>query len=148
MIPEFELTVVRGTLMFPGADYENVFGPARAVALLRQGTDLLILPIHQAVFGGHLVRLRNAPSREDPKEVPSDAHDAHGALDAQSRSDSAAASPNVRNVASARVADRMIDALEFFRQQQLDSEHELRVCAHWNPERSALCVRGLFAYGA
>jgi hypothetical protein len=55
MIPEFELTVVRGTLTFPGADYENVFGPAGAIALLRQDSDLLILPIHQAVSGGHLV---------------------------------------------------------------------------------------------
>ena len=103
MIPEFELTVVRGTLTFPGADYENVFGPAGEVALLRQDSDLLILPIHQAVFGGHLVNMR--------------------AIDGA----------------------RAIDALEFFRQQALDSEHELRVCAHWNPERSALCVRGLFA---
>jgi len=103
VIPEFELTVVRGTLTFPGADYENVFGPAGAVALLRQDADLLILPIHQAEFAGHLV--------------------------------------TPRDVAGARA----VDAFEFFRQQQLDSEHELRVCAHWNPERSALCVRGLFA---
>jgi hypothetical protein len=102
MIPEFELTVVRGTLTFPGADYENVFGPAGAIALLRQDSDLLILPIHQAVSGGHLV--------------------------SRSGVDGA----------------RAVDALEFFRQQQLDSEYELRVCAHWNPERSALCVRGLF----
>jgi hypothetical protein len=130
VIPEFELTVVRGTLMFPGADYENVFGPAPAVALLRQGTDLLILPIHQAVFGGHLVRLRNAPSQDDPAAAPMGVRDVAG------------------DPATDRVADCVIDALEFFRQQQLDSEDELRVCAYWNPERSALCVRGLFAYCA
>lgn len=103
MIPEFELTVVHGTLLFPGADYENVFGRARTVALMRQDADLLILPIHQAVFGGHLVTPRNVAGKQ------------------------------------------AVDAVEFFQQQQLDSEHELRVCAHWNPERSALCVRGLFA---
>lgn len=106
MIPEFELTVNRGTLTFPSAHYETVFGPAASVALLRQGADLLILPVHQAVFGGHLVEPR----------------DAGGA--------------------------RAIDAREFFRGQQLDCENELRVCAHWNPERSALCVRGLFAHRA
>lgn len=103
MIREFELTVVRGTLMFPCADYESVFGPAGAVVLLRQDTDLLILPVHQAALGGHLVTLRNI------------------------------------------AGDRAGDALEFFRLQRLDSERELRVCAYWNPERSALCVRGLFA---
>jgi hypothetical protein len=139
--------------MFPGADYENVFGLAGAVALLRQGTDLLILPIHQAVFGGHVVRLRNAPSRDqaparpdvrnaavqkDPGPPPPDVRKVAGDREAAREADRAAD----------RVADRVIDALEFFRQQQLDSEHELRVCAYWNPERSALCVRGLFAYHA
>jgi len=94
---------MRGTLMFPSADYENVFGPAGAIVLLRQDTDLLILAVHQAAAGGHLVKLRNA------------------------------------------VGDRVVDAPEFFRMQQLDSELPLRVCAYWSPERSALCVRGLFA---
>ena len=102
MIREFELTVTRGTMMFPGEDYENVFGPTDAVVLLRLEADLLILPVHQAAFGGHLAPLRNA------------------------------------------TGDRAVDAVEFFRLQRLDSEFELRVCAHWNPERSALCVRGLF----
>jgi len=103
MIREFELTVVHGTMMFPSEDYENVFGPADEVVLLRQDADLLILPVHQPALGGHLVALRNL------------------------------------------VGDRAVDAFEFFRLQRLDSELELRVCAHWNPERSALCVRGLFA---
>jgi hypothetical protein len=80
-----------------------VFGPAGAVVLLRQDTDLLILAVHQVAVGGHLVKLRNS------------------------------------------MGDRVVDAPEFFRMQELDSELELRVCAHWNPERSALCVRGLFA---
>lgn len=102
MIPEFELTVVRGTLTFPGAEYENIFGPAGAVVLLRQDADLLILPVHQAATSGHLVELRDAAGQ------------------------------------------RAADAIEFFRTQQLDSEDERRVCAHWSPERSALCVRGLF----
>jgi hypothetical protein len=103
VIREFELTVVRGTLTFPSADYENIFGPAGAVVLLRQGADLLILPAYQVPLGGHLVTSRNA------------------------------------------VGKRALDAFEFFRMQRLDSELELRVCAHWNTERSALCVRGLFA---
>jgi hypothetical protein len=146
VIPEFELTVVRGTLMFPGADYENVFGPAPAVALLRLGTDLLILPIHQAVFGGHLARLRNAPSRNDPEAAPPDVRNAHSWDDPGPRPEEPGVAPaDVRNAGGDRVADCVIDALEFFRQQQLDSEDELRVCAYWNPERSALCVRGLFA---
>jgi len=106
MIREFELTVVHGTMMFPSEDYENVFGPAGAVVLLRQDADLLILPVHQVALGGHLVELRNV------------------------------------------VGDRALDAIEFFRLQQLDSELEIRVCAHWNPERSALCVRGLFGLAA
>lgn len=104
MIREFELTVTRGTMTFPGEDYENVFGPPDAVVLLRLEADLLILPAHQAAFGGHVAPLR------DPT--------------------------GGRAVA--------VDAGEFFRLQRLDSEFELRVCAHWNSERSALCVRGLF----
>jgi hypothetical protein len=103
MIREFELTVTQGTMKFPREDYENVFGPAGAVVLLRLDADLLILSEHQAAYGGgHLAQLRNA------------------------------------------TGDRAVDAAEFFRLQRLDSEFELRVCAHWNPERSALCVRGLF----
>jgi hypothetical protein len=104
MIREFELTVTRGTMTFPGEDYENVFGPPDAVVLLRLECDLVILPAHQAEFGGHVAPLQSAASD--------------------------------RAVA--------VDAGEFFREQRVDSELELRMCAHWNPERSALCVRGLF----
>jgi hypothetical protein len=55
-----ELTVRRGTLIIDRADYEALFGQAGSVVLLREGIDLLVVPIHHAAIGGQLVKLRNA----------------------------------------------------------------------------------------
>lgn len=57
---EIDVTVARGTLLFRCGDFEAVFARAGAVVLLRETTDLWILPLHQAAIGGHLVKLRNA----------------------------------------------------------------------------------------
>lgn len=54
------LTVRRGVLLFERAGYEALFGRAGAVVLLREGVDLLVVPLHEAAVGGHLVKLRNA----------------------------------------------------------------------------------------
>jgi hypothetical protein len=57
---DVEIVVRRGTLIIPCTDYEAVFGRAGAVVLLREGADLLLVPVHHAAIGGQLVKLRNA----------------------------------------------------------------------------------------
>jgi hypothetical protein len=54
------LTVRRGVLHFTREAYERCFPTVQAVVLVRDGRDLLVLPVRHAAAGGYLVKLRNA----------------------------------------------------------------------------------------
>lgn len=54
------LTVRRGSLYVPRADYDRLFAGLETCILLRRADDLLVLPARGAVAGGFMLKLRNA----------------------------------------------------------------------------------------
>ncbi len=54
------VTVRRGLLHFTREAYERVFPSVQAVVLVRDGRDLIVLPVRHAAAGGYVVKLRNA----------------------------------------------------------------------------------------
>jgi hypothetical protein len=59
-VRDVAVTVARGVLLLACGEFEAVFGQASAVILVRDAADLLVVPIHDAAIGGHLVKRRNA----------------------------------------------------------------------------------------
>jgi hydrogenase maturation protease len=53
------IEIRRGTLHLAAAVYERFFAGLATVVLLREGADLLILPVRDAAAGGYLVKQRN-----------------------------------------------------------------------------------------
>jgi len=60
MIEPVRLSVSRGSLLLGEADYARHFGGLQAVVLLRDGSDLLVLPVRHAASGGYVLKLRNS----------------------------------------------------------------------------------------
>lgn len=54
------VTVRRGALHFTRQVYESFFGGLDNVVLLRDGADLLVLPVRHQASGGYVIKLRNA----------------------------------------------------------------------------------------
>jgi len=50
----------RGSLLLAQSDYARHFNGLDSVVLLRDGSDLLVLPVHRAAAGGYILKLRNA----------------------------------------------------------------------------------------
>ncbi len=53
------IQIARGRIHVERALFERFFAGTSQVALLRDGADLAVLPVHQAAAGGYLVKLRN-----------------------------------------------------------------------------------------
>ena len=49
-----------GRLYVPCAACRSYFGDSEAVALLRRGGDLLVLPVRHAAAGGYILKIRNS----------------------------------------------------------------------------------------
>ncbi len=60
MMSDCILTVRRGALHMPGLVYENFFGGLENVVLLRDGDDLVILPVRYQAAGGYVIKLRSS----------------------------------------------------------------------------------------
>lgn len=60
MSEPLSVQVKRGSLYLAREVYDRYFPNLDAVILLRQGDDLLILPVRHAASGGYLLKLRNA----------------------------------------------------------------------------------------
>ena len=54
------LTVRRAALHFSGDTYERYFAGLGSLILLRDGADLLVLPVRHQAGGGYVIKLRNA----------------------------------------------------------------------------------------
>ncbi len=54
------LTIRRGALYFARDVYERYFNGLNNVVLLRDGNDLIVLPVRQQSAGGYVIKLRNA----------------------------------------------------------------------------------------
>lgn len=54
------LTIRRGTLYFTRDVYERYFNGLDNVVLLRDGGDLIVLPVRQQSAGGYVIKLRTA----------------------------------------------------------------------------------------
>jgi hypothetical protein len=54
------LFVRRGTLHFTSDVYERYFRDLGNVVLLRDGSDLIVLPVHHHAAGGYVIKLRSA----------------------------------------------------------------------------------------
>jgi hypothetical protein len=54
------MTVRRGSLHLGQAEYARHFDGLQAVVLLRDGPDLLVLPVRHAAAGGYVLKLRNS----------------------------------------------------------------------------------------
>jgi hydrogenase maturation protease len=57
--PEASVAIRRGTLHVAGPVYDRFFAGLASVVLLREGADLLVLPVRHAAAGGYLVKQRN-----------------------------------------------------------------------------------------
>lgn len=55
-----EVRLARGSLHLPREVYERHLGGRECVVLLRDGPDLLVLPVRGAEAGGLLLKVRNA----------------------------------------------------------------------------------------
>jgi hypothetical protein len=55
-----ELAIRGGALHLAHAAYERFFAGVGAVVLLREGADLLVLPVRSAAAGGYVLKVRNA----------------------------------------------------------------------------------------
>lgn len=54
------LSIRRGTLYFARDVYERYFKGLDNVVLLRDGTDLIVLPVRNPSAGGYVIKLKNA----------------------------------------------------------------------------------------
>ena len=54
------LTVRRGALYFTREVYERFFNTLENVILLRDGNDLVVLPVRNPFAGGYVIKLRTA----------------------------------------------------------------------------------------
>ncbi len=54
------LSVRRGALHMPGAIYERFFDGLENVVLLRDGNNLMILPVRYQAAGGYVIKLRSS----------------------------------------------------------------------------------------
>lgn len=54
------LSVRRGALYFSGVTYERFFAGLANVILLRDGSDLVVLPVRNPSAGGYVIKLRTA----------------------------------------------------------------------------------------
>lgn len=54
------VTVRRGALYFTRAIYEQFFGALDNVVLLRDGADLIVLPVRHQASGGYVIKMRSA----------------------------------------------------------------------------------------
>ena len=59
MIEECQVGLRRGALRFSRRDYDRFLAGIEAVVLLRDGADLLILPVREAHAGGYLLKQAN-----------------------------------------------------------------------------------------
>lgn len=53
------VTIRRGAIYFTGAVYERYFDTLDNVILLRDGCDLLVLPVRHQAAGGFIIKLRS-----------------------------------------------------------------------------------------
>ncbi|MDX2288879.1 MAG: hypothetical protein NW217_08680 [Hyphomicrobiaceae bacterium] len=53
------LSVRRGSLLFSGEVYDRYFATLENVVLLRDGADLLVMPVRQRAAGGYVIKLRS-----------------------------------------------------------------------------------------
>lgn len=60
MSNECVLSVRRGSLLFSGAVYERYFATLENVVMLRDGSDLLVMPVRQRAAGGYVIKLRSS----------------------------------------------------------------------------------------
>lgn len=75
--PRDRLALVRGSLRVPRELYDLWFAGVDACVLLRDGDDLLVLPVRHLPGGGHLLKVRNA--RGDRVVAATDFFRDHGA---------------------------------------------------------------------
>ena len=54
------LTVRRAALHFSGDIYERYFSGLGSLILLRDGSDLVVMPVRHQAGGGYVIKLRNA----------------------------------------------------------------------------------------
>lgn len=54
------VSVRRGALHFTGDVYERYFNTLDNVVLLRDGNDLVVLPVRHQAAGGYVIKLRSA----------------------------------------------------------------------------------------
>ncbi len=54
------ITIRRGSLLLSAADCARFFCGLEAVVLLREGRDLLVLPVRHVASGGYVLKLRNS----------------------------------------------------------------------------------------
>ena len=59
MTPECQVAIKRGALSFTRSDYDRFLSGVEAVVLLRDGDDLVILPVRHAHAGGYLLKQKN-----------------------------------------------------------------------------------------
>lgn len=52
------LAIRRGALHFTRGTYERFFSSLDAVVLLRNGNDLVVLPVHHRAAGGYVIKIR------------------------------------------------------------------------------------------
>lgn len=96
------LRLRRGGLYFCSQVYERYFRGLTAVVLLRDGNDLLVMPVRHAAAGGYLLKLRNA------------------------------------------AGDRVVNAMDFFREHGLPEDRALTLEARWSADHAALRATDAF----
>ncbi len=77
------MAIRRGSLHLGRAAYARHFDGLQAVVLLRDGPDLLVLPVRHAAAGGYVLKLRN--SAGDRVVAAADFFRANGIADEEAR---------------------------------------------------------------